>query len=69
MKQFICYNAGCDIFEIVPYNQNIEWHQEEYKGTYNDCVKEKKMNECDSYLFNNFLPANGNEDTLMEYHF
>ena len=69
MKQFICYNAGCDIFEIEAYNAKIEWHQNEFRGSYKECEKEKELSEKFAYGFSNCLPAQGNEDTLMPFHY
>lgn len=69
MKTFICYDAGCDIFEVEPFNPEIEWHKNEFQGTYEECLKEKEHNERFAYGFSNFLPAEGNEDTLMPYHY
>ncbi len=56
LKTYICYNAGCDIYEIEPFNPNIDWHLTEFQGTYSECVSEKESNEQSSYRFNNCLP-------------
>ena len=69
MNTYICYNAGSDIFEIEKFNPKIDWHNDEFKGTYSECVAEKESNEDSAYRFGNCLPANGNEDTLMQYHY
>lgn len=69
MKQFICYDAGCDIFEVEPFNPKIVWHNNEFKGSYFECMQEKKIREEFAYGFSNCLPAAGNEDALMNYHY
>lgn len=69
MKTFICYDAGCDIFEVEPFNPKIEWHKNEFQGSYAECLKEKEQNERFAYGFSHCLPAEGNEDTLMPYHY
>jgi len=56
MKIYICYNAGCDIYEIEKFNQSIDWHKKEFQGTYAECLKEKERQEQDAYRFNNCMP-------------
>lgn len=56
MKTFILYNAGCDIYEIEEFNPSIDWHQNEFQGTYSECLQEKMKKEEDDYRFNNFMP-------------
>ena len=41
-RLFIAYNAGCDIWELEPFNPSIEWHNKEYIGTYKECKNECK---------------------------
>ena len=45
-NEFICWNAGCGIFEVEKYNKNIDWQKDNdvFKGTYNECVNEQKRN-------------------------
>lgn len=56
-KKFICYNAGCDIYEIEPFNSKIEWHKKEFIGGYTECMREKERQEIKSYRFNNCIPV------------
>ena len=52
---FICYNAGCDIWNIERFDNSIEWHKNEYRSTYDECVIEKAYNEKRAYQFNNLI--------------
>ena len=55
-KIYICYDAGCDIWVVEPFNVNIKWHQNEYQGTYKECLEEQQRNEYAAYRFNNYMP-------------
>jgi hypothetical protein len=55
---YIAYNAGCNIWEVEPFNPNIEWHKQEYQGTKEDCEKYAKgeMNQANkSYRDEDYL--------------
>ena len=39
MKTYITYNAGCNIWEIMPFDLSIDWHGTEFQGTFKDCKK------------------------------
>tara|TARA_R110002167_G_scaffold81296_5_gene222704 strand:- start:2391 stop:2600 length:210 start_codon:yes stop_codon:yes gene_type:complete len=41
-KSFITYNAGENIWEVEPFNSKIEWHNNEFKGSYEDCIEESE---------------------------
>jgi hypothetical protein len=56
MVTYICYDAGCDIYEVEKFDPLIDWHKNEFKGTFNECIKEKENREHEAYRFNNFLP-------------
>ena len=56
MKTYICYNAGCDIYVIEIFNPSIDWHKNEFQGTYAECLQEKESQEQDAYRFNNCMP-------------
>jgi hypothetical protein len=56
MKTYICYNAGCDIYVIEKFNPSIDWHKNEFQGTYLECLKEKESQEQSAYRFNNCMP-------------
>lgn len=38
-KTYIAYNAGCNIWEIEPYDKNTDWHNKEFQGTKKDCER------------------------------
>lgn len=59
-KTYICYNAGCDIYLVEPFNPSIEWHENEFQGTFAQCMEEKKRQEYAAYRFNNYLPHESN---------
>ena len=40
MKTYITYDAGCNIWEVEPFDSKIDWHNDEYQGTYTECRKE-----------------------------
>ena len=50
---FICYDAGCNIWNIERFNNSIELHKNEFQATYAECLKEKAFNEKRAYQFNN----------------
>ena len=54
--EYICYNAGCDIYVVEKFNESIDWHKDEFIGTYEECVAEKQEQEEAAYRFNNCLP-------------
>jgi len=56
MKTYICYNAGCNIYEIEIFNPFIDWHKNEFQGNYAECLQEKESQEQDAYRFNNCMP-------------
>lgn len=68
-KLFICYDQGCNDFTVEPFNPSIDWHNNEFIGTYYECMREKGRNIYAAYRFSNDLPAEGNDDTLMPYHY
>lgn len=41
---YIAYNAGCGIWEAEPFDKNIDWHNEVYKGTKSQC-EQKVLSE------------------------
>ena len=40
MKTYITYNAGCNIWVVEPFDSKVDWHKDEYQGTYAECKKE-----------------------------
>lgn len=54
--EYICYDAGCNIYVIEKFNPLIEWHNDEFIGTYEQCILEKETKEIDAYRFENCLP-------------
>lgn len=65
-SKYICYDAGCDIYVIERFNPAIEWHEDEFIGTYEQCLSEKEERENEAYRFNNCLPHLSN-CLLMPY--
>lgn len=57
---YICYNAGSGQYIVEEYNPNIEWHQEEFQGTYQECLLEAQSQEWEKYRFDNCLPHESN---------
>ena len=43
MKTYITYNAGCDIWEVEPFDETIDWHNKVYQGTLEECNEEAKL--------------------------
>lgn len=39
-KIYIAYDAGSNIWNVEPYNKDIEWHKNEHQGTKEQCEKE-----------------------------
>jgi len=42
MKTYISFNAGCDIWEVEPFDATIDWHKVEFQGTLKECNTEVK---------------------------
>ena len=40
MKTYIVFDAGCNIWEVKRFNPAIDWHNEQFKGTYKECTDE-----------------------------
>lgn len=36
----ITFHAGCGVWDVQPFDDKIEWHNDEYRGTYSECKKE-----------------------------
>jgi len=34
MKTYIAFDAGCDIWEVELFDSSIDWHKEEFNGTF-----------------------------------
>ena len=43
-NNWIAYNAGCDIWEVVKFNSSIEWHNNELvfetRSEANECARD-----------------------------
>lgn len=37
---YIAHNAGCDIWEVCLFDEGIDWHHNEFQGTFEECEKE-----------------------------
>ena len=55
MKTYITYDAGCNIWEVEPFDSTIDWHNDEYQGTYAECKREAnyQMNEAGQPHYSN----------------
>ena len=61
--QFICWDAGSGNCDIAKYNHNVEWHNDSdvFRGTYAECLEEKRLKEVEAYRFNHCLPHLSND--------
>jgi len=53
---YICWNAGSNIYDIAKYNSNISWHNDKdvFRGSLKDCERYKEEMEQKSFEKNNF---------------
>lgn len=56
--KFICWDAGCGIYDIDRYSAEIKWHNDAdvFHGTLAECLREKESKEIEVYRYNNCLP-------------
>ena len=43
MKTYITFNSGCNIWEVEQFDSTIEWHKNEFKGSYKECKKKANL--------------------------
>ena len=53
---YICWDAGSNIYDIEEYDSNISWHNDEdvFRGSLKDCERYKEEMEQKSFEKNNF---------------
>jgi hypothetical protein len=56
---YICWNAGSNIYDIAKYNSNISWHNDKdvFRGSLKDCERYKEEMEQKSFEKNTRLIA------------
>ena len=64
MKTYITYDAGCNIWEVEPFDSTVNWHNDEYQGTFKECNAEAKsqMN-----IDGNQHYANAEYESIFDY--